>query len=493
MATAGVGDTELENPPASLKSPVWQHFAFPVSYINNERVVDQKTTVCRLCYTRVPYATSGNTSNMAGHIRRHHKEVDLTGKKTLTQATLPFSFRAKLPQNSARAKEITSAIGVFVASDMRPYSVVENAGFKHLISVLEPRYEVPSRSHLTTNVLPAMYENVKAKVIEDLSNAELIALTTDGWTSRATQSYMTITAHYINDDWEIENPVLQTRPIYDAHTSENLAEVLREAVVEWKLDRPNVTIPVTTDNAKNIVNATKEAGLSPHIGCFAHTVNLASQKGLGVNQMSRLLGKVRKVVTFFHRSTTAAAVLKAKQDLLQLPPHKLVQDVITRWNSSYDMLERYLEQQAAVYSALTEKNIKKSVKDLITLSDQDVTVLEEVVQVLKPLKTVTTLLSSEQQPTVSMVLPLKHTILTSMRHSDTDSQIVKDVKSAIADNFEERYSDPRLEQFLNESTALDPRFKSLPHLDDFSRSEIFNALAEKILQEHPTQVCGQLM
>ncbi len=109
---------------------------------------------------------------------------------------------------------------------------------------------------------------------------------------------MTITVHYINDDWEIENPVLQTRPICEAHTSEDLAQVLREAVVEWKLDGPNASIPVTTDNVKNIVNASNAAGLSPHIGCFVHTVNLESQKGLGVNQMSRLLGRDRRVVTF---------------------------------------------------------------------------------------------------------------------------------------------------------------------------------------------------
>lgn len=110
------------------------------------------------------------------------------------------------------------------------------------------------------------------------------------------------------------------------------------------------------------------------------------------------------------------------------------------------------------------------------------TVLKDVCQVLKPLKTVTTLMSSEQQPTLSMVMPLQHTILTSLKHSDTDSTIVKDVKSAIEADFEERYSDPRLQQFLNKSTALAPRFKTLPHLDDISRNEIFNCLEEKILQ-----------
>ncbi|CAM4735418.1 unnamed protein product [Leuciscus chuanchicus] len=64
---------------------------------------------------------------------------------------------------------------------------------------------------------------------------------------------------------------------------------------------------------------------------------------------------------------------------------------------------------------------------------------------------------------------------------------VKHFEQAIDRVIGERYSDPRLQQFLNESAALDPRFKTLPHLDDISRNAIFNCLEEKILQEHSTQ------
>ncbi len=98
--------------------------------------------------------------------------------------------------------------------------------------------------------------------------------------------------------------------------------------------------------------AVREAGLSPHIKCFAHTFNLASQAGLIVSRVSRLLGHVRKVMAFFHRSATATAVLTEKQKMLEIASHKLIMDVVTRWNSSMDMLESYLEQQAAITTAL---------------------------------------------------------------------------------------------------------------------------------------------
>ena len=53
---------------------------------------------------------------------------------------------------------------------------------------------------------------------------------------------------------------------------------------------------LTTDNAKNIINAGKLAGLEPHIGCEAHIINLATQRGLQVPQLDRLLGRIRLLI-----------------------------------------------------------------------------------------------------------------------------------------------------------------------------------------------------
>uniref|UniRef100_A0A8C9WTI1 HAT C-terminal dimerisation domain-containing protein n=1 Tax=Sander lucioperca TaxID=283035 RepID=A0A8C9WTI1_SANLU len=455
--------------PASFKSPVWEHFGFPVKY-NDEgkRLVDKTVTVCRHCGTRKPY-DSGNTSSTATHLKQHHLVVSLTGVKT----------KAPLVAQSDRAKAITNAIGVFIGADMRPYLVVQNEGFKHMLKVLEPRYDIPSRTHFSEKIVPDLYEQEKKKIVDELSRASSVALTTDGWTSRGTESYVTITAHFITADWEMRSLVLQTHPLYKSHTSTHLAQVLTQAVEEWKIKRPSTSnIPVTTDNAKNQINAVNEAGLGPQIGCFAHVVNLASQKGISVNRMDRLLGRIRKVVSYFHRSTTAAHVLKTKQEMLKLPTHKLIHDVPTRWNSTYDMLERYLEQQAAIYSALTDKTLKKNVKDIITLSDDNVRVAEEVLQVLKPLKTVTSLLSTETSPSVSMILPLKTRILT----------ITQDVKTAIREDLQPRYtSPPTLQDYLHRSTALDPRFKSLSHMDPALRQRTYSDLITEIVSSLGTE------
>ena len=270
--------------------------------------------------------------------------------------------------------------------------------------MLEPRYKIPSRNHITNTCIPALYAQVKSQAEKELANAERVAITTDAWTSCATESYVTLTAHHISPDWKLNAHVLQTSAFKGSHTGRNIGALLKQACTDWNLlDKEPALV---MDNTTNMVLAGVEAEISPQLMCFAHTINLATQKAFKVDTVARLLGRVRKVVGFFHRSVRAAEILQDKQKQLALPIHKLIQDVSTRWNSSQGMLERLLEQQPAISTALMSRDLRRG-KEVNTLKDKDFCDVEDMVKLMAPVKLVTTSMCEDKRLTFSMILPVR--------------------------------------------------------------------------------------
>lgn len=473
-------ESETLHTPVGVKSWVWKYFGF--RKIDGALVRDVAVCKEKDCQCEIRYCS--NTSNLSAHLKRRHG-IDVECKArtpastpAATSQSLTTFFPQKLSSTSKRAKNISKAIAFFICKDMRPYCVVENEGFRYLLEVLEPRYNIPSRQHFSESYIPNLYTKVRDEVIQGLMSAERVAITSDGWTSCTTQSYITVTCHFIDNKWQMKNHVLQTRVLGDTHSGVNIGQVLRSACEEWGiLDKAPALV---TDNASNMIKAGEEAGLSPHIKCFAHTLNLTTQDGLKIAATERLLGRVRRIVSFFHRSAVATTVLKEKQSLLGLPHHKLKADVKTRWNSSFEMLERFLEQQAAVMATLLDKKIRKGSCDVHTLSESDLLAAEQMVSLLAPLKTATTLMCEEKQPTVSIVAPLRIKLLTHFEYAPDDSPLIKDMKRLMSDDLRERYVDE--EPFLLRAAALDPRFKKLPFLGDERRNQTFEYLAEEAAQ-----------
>lgn len=119
----------------------------------------------------------------------------------------------------------------------------------------------------------------KNRVANDLNSIDYISLTTDCWTSRTTESYISITAHGITNEWKIVNFILTTELMDQRHTNINLKEKLLDIIREW--DIYNKTVCIVHDNVSNIKNAVRS--MAPNIKsrtCFAHSLQLCVNKGL---------------------------------------------------------------------------------------------------------------------------------------------------------------------------------------------------------------------
>ena len=80
-----------------------------------------------------------------------------------------------------------------------------------------------------------------------------------------------------------------TRAMQDSHTGSNIAGVLKRAMEEWGVQDKDPAI--VTDNAKNMTSTAERAGML-HFKCYAHTLNLASQRALKLPAVQRLLSEV---------------------------------------------------------------------------------------------------------------------------------------------------------------------------------------------------------
>ena len=217
-----------------------------------------------------------------------------------------------------------------------------------------------------------------------------------------------------------------------------------------------------------------------HLGCFAHSLNLACQCALHIPTVAKLLARIRRVVAFFHGSSTVAASLKQKQALLQVTQHKLIIDVPTWWNSAYDMVVRYLEQQAPIMAVLIQSDIRKSAKDVCSLSDHDIENAEQFESRLKLMSIATALLCESQYRTASLLLPLKERLCGNYSPQTGDSPFATQVKAALRDDLQKRYTDPQVCQDLWQGSALDPRFKALPTMNAERLHEVFSGIATQL-------------
>ncbi|XP_067635684.1 zinc finger BED domain-containing protein 4-like [Eurosta solidaginis] len=434
---------------------------------------------------------------MAAVMQRHPQpslqpEIQL---ETVTEAVVkhgPTLHQTKITSSlnnikiSAKAKkEIDEAMPIIFISDLQTFSIVEDRGFRKFIKALNPAYELPSRKVISRTIIPALYEECLQKMKFKVKSGLKFCVTTDCWTSRNTVSYIAISAHFVDDNFELTNILLDCCPMYDAHTSKNLADQIRKVTTEWGVfDKIILSV---SDNANNIKSALQNELKLRHLGCFAHTLNLIVKSSLSGEAISSVLQKVKIIVTHFRKSTSTNEKFTTFQRNASTEPLRLIQSVDTRWNSVFYMVERFIKVEDAVKCTLALID-----KELPRISPDEWSMLRDLVAVLRPFEQATNEISGQYYCTGSMVIPIVNglkNLYNKWAKSNSFVIQIKEVAYNLLTEINTRLANLEKSKTLGLASFLDPRFKNFA-FSDTPTSEFYknHIIAELSTVAQETQV-----
>lgn len=141
------------------------------------------------------------------------------------------------------------------------------------------------------------------------------------------------------------------------------------------------------------------------------------------------MDKCRSIVWLFNHSTIMNKALKDAQLKFEDKPLRLIQDVVTRWNSLYKMLERLIKLNNYV-STVLDMNHKYSDRKL---TNEDIEKLTQIVAVLKPFYLVAEKLSGEKYFTRSHICSSIMKLYSDSKIESNDSDFTKTFKKTITE------------------------------------------------------------
>lgn len=215
------------------------------------------------------------------------------------------------------------------------FNSLESEGFKDLIEVADEKITVKSRFTYSRNI-DEKHKNVLTEVCNiisaDKSNMESIAFTNDCWTSRSNDPHISLTAHYIDEDFNLNNWTPFVKPFPGSHTGERIKVKLENMIDNFELPE-DVDMWSVHDNAANVRLAVSMSDLV-EFTCKNHTIQLSVNDAFAeCTGMQAAVDSCKSLATLTHKSSMASEAIKKECEELDIDFQTLKPDCPTRWDS----------------------------------------------------------------------------------------------------------------------------------------------------------------
>ena len=458
-------------------SKIWKHFEVG-------RAEDGcKLGKCRMCVEPGDLRCSGgNTSSLWNHLKKNHNiEYCLIEKKSLSnpgnvkkvigrQPTIANVISSKVPYgpNHPKQKQFDKNLKAQFIHDCLPFSMADSKYYRKTISELDPRIKVKlgrTYSKYVRNDEQKVKKAVKSLLRNNVKG--VMGLTADMWDDRKQNSFCSVTCQFIDSDFKLHKATSAIKWFGSArHKSVNIAETLKKEIDEIKNE--SVLVVLVTDSTSNMVK-TRELLLESDTvdeaqGCCNHKAQNAIKDGIKETpQAKRIITKAKKLAKYFRKSGPANNSLKAACQKTGHSYKRMKSSIDIRWNSEFDCFERLLYHQECIHEMDRKRQLDKASKYLLSRSDWRN--LEEILNILKPVKIATKLMEGESDPTINRIAETMFDIDQQLNDKVKDLSVPPTAKlfaKKLKRSFQKRFPnfglDDKTTGFAN---FLDPRLKGV--------------------------------
>lgn len=278
---------------------------------------------------------------------------------------------------------------------------------------------------------------------------------------------------------------LATYPFPEQHTGDNIIEKLKEVISEYKI-KDNSIIAIVHDQGSNFQRAghvLEDDKQWKNVNCAAHCLQLCVIEGFSISAVAQALSAAKSLVKHFHHSARSTEELQKKQESMNQPKRKLINDCKTRWNSTFYMCESLLENRWPISAVLSDESVTKVEYRRLDLTSTQWELLGNLVKILHPLEIGTTYLCSETS-SLSSILPVLFGIIKHLEVKENDSVVIKRFKISVESQIRSRWhlDDIDVSDINILASALDPRYKSLKFLNAEKICDVKAELKKRVQQ-----------
>ena len=263
------GVIDWKNPPLFKPTKVrvqayWKFVSLVAPYVDESKqwkTSDAVCAFCTMCKCKISYST-GNPKNLKRHMEKFHPtdlEENLKRKQPQGKSIQHFyskKIKASLrPASNADQLKGEAILVKWVAESLRPFTIVEDSGFRELVQFLcnlNKEFSVPGRQKLRSQLV-LFAEMLREKIVEKIDkDVKFFSATTDIWSSRTMESFMALTLHSLTEDFHPINFTLAVEPLRGRHTASFIHKSLQQQFDSWRLNKEFLVV-MNRDYASNVI------------------------------------------------------------------------------------------------------------------------------------------------------------------------------------------------------------------------------------------------